>query len=229
MPKLMAPRHIDLGIDRVYAASPLGGCLTYHSTMGDERRPPRPRPEVYLSTDIEADGPIPGPHSMLSLASAAFAADGRLLSTWSANLLPLPGAAPDPDTSRWWEQHPEAQAATQSGRRDPAEAMAEYTAWVMALPGAPVFVAYPAGFDFSFVYWYLVRFTGRSVFGQSGLDMRSFAMALLRRKFRHSGKRTWPSHWLTDEDRHTHVALDDAVEQGHQFCAMLAEMHGKAH
>jgi hypothetical protein len=26
--------------------------------------------EIYVSTDIEADGPIPGPHSMLSFASS---------------------------------------------------------------------------------------------------------------------------------------------------------------
>lgn len=30
--------------------------------------------EIYVSTDIEADGPIPGPHSMLSFASAAYLA-----------------------------------------------------------------------------------------------------------------------------------------------------------
>jgi hypothetical protein len=27
--------------------------------------------EIYISTDIEADGPIPGPHSMLSIGAAA--------------------------------------------------------------------------------------------------------------------------------------------------------------
>ncbi len=194
--------------------------------MVSEQQPPRP--EVYVSTDVEADGPIPGPHSMLSLGSAAFAAPGTLLATWTANLLPLEGAAPDLDTERWWTQFPDALAATQTDRRDPAEAMADYSAWVEGLPGAPVFVAYPAGFDFTFVYWYLMRFTGRSVFGQSGLDMRSFAMAVLRRKYRHSGKRAWPSHWHSPELRHTHVALDDALEQGHQFCAMLAEMRGAA-
>ena len=28
--------------------------------------------EIYVSTDIEADGPIPGPNSMLSFGSAAY-------------------------------------------------------------------------------------------------------------------------------------------------------------
>ena len=42
--------------------------------------------EIYVSTDVEADGPIPGPHSMLSFASAAYTADKRLIATFSANL-----------------------------------------------------------------------------------------------------------------------------------------------
>ncbi len=49
--------------------------------------------EIYVSTDIETDGPIPGPNSMLSFGSAAFTAEGRLLSTFEANLEALPGAS----------------------------------------------------------------------------------------------------------------------------------------
>ena len=49
-------------------------------------------PEIYVSTDVEADGPIPGPHSMLSFGSAAFRQDKTLVSTFSANLELLPGA-----------------------------------------------------------------------------------------------------------------------------------------
>ena len=51
-------------------------------------------PEVYLSTDVETDGPIPGPHSMLSFASAAFLPDKTLVDTFSANLKTLPKRAP---------------------------------------------------------------------------------------------------------------------------------------
>ena len=58
-------------------------------------------PEVYVSTDIEADGPIPGPHSMLSLASAAYRADKTVIATFTVNLDTLPDAAPDPRTMTW--------------------------------------------------------------------------------------------------------------------------------
>lgn len=34
--------------------------------------------EIYVSTDVEADGPIPGPHSMLSLGSAAYREDSGI-------------------------------------------------------------------------------------------------------------------------------------------------------
>jgi hypothetical protein len=36
-------------------------------------------PEIYVSTDVESDGPIPGPHSMHSFGSAAFLEDKTLV------------------------------------------------------------------------------------------------------------------------------------------------------
>ena len=39
--------------------------------------------EIYVSTDVETDGPIPGPHSMLSFGSAAYRADKTLVSTFT--------------------------------------------------------------------------------------------------------------------------------------------------
>jgi hypothetical protein len=179
--------------------------------------------ETYVSTDIEADGPIPGPHSMLSLGSAAFSEDGRLLDTFTANLLPLPGAAPHLRYAEFWQGNPEAFADTQVDRCDPEQAMRSYVAWVEALPGLPVFVAYPAGFDFTFVYYYLHRFTGGSPFSHSALDIKTVAMLLLHTGYRRATKRFWPREWFPRNSPHTHRALDDAIEQGREFFAMLAE------
>ncbi len=179
-------------------------------------------PEVYVSTDVETDGPIPGPHSMLSFASAAFLADKTLVDTFSANLKTLPNAMTDPTTMNWWQQHPEKWAATRTNLEDPEAAMRRYVAWIQKLPGRPVFVAYPAGFDFLFVYWYLIRFTGDSPFSFSALDIKTYAMALLKTEYRESVKRNMPRRWFESQP-HTHVALDDAIEQGLLFCNMLAE------
>lgn len=179
--------------------------------------------EVYVSTDVETDGPIPGPHSMLSFASAAFDPDGTPRGTFTANLHLLDGAAPHPDTARFWAQHPDAFAATRSDLQTPEAALGGYVAWVRGLGGRPVFVAYPAGFDFLFVYWYLMRFVGESPFGFSALDLKTMAMTMMRSEYRAATKRNMPRRWFSDR-RHTHVALDDAIEQGEMFVKMLAEL-----
>lgn len=179
-----------------------------------------PTPEIYVSTDVETDGPIPGPHSLLSIGSAAITPDRRIVSTFTANLETLDGASAHPKTAAWWATQPDAWAACRTDLEPPAQAMARYAAWLRSLPGKPVFVAYPAGFDFLFVYWYLIRFTGESPFGHSALDMKSFAMAVLKTDFRESTKRNMPREWF-GASPHTHVALDDAIEQATLFCAML--------
>ncbi len=178
--------------------------------------------EIYVSTDIEADGPIPGPHSMLSFGSAAYLGNKKLVSTFSANLETLPGASGHPQTMQWWESQPEAWRACREDLQPPTAAMSKYVSWLKGLPGKPVFVGYPASYDFMFIYWYIMRFVGESPFSHSALDIKTYAMALLKKDYRASVKRNMPRRWF-DNLPHTHVALDDALGQGALFCNMLAE------
>jgi hypothetical protein len=176
--------------------------------------------EIYVSTDIEADGPIPGPHSMLSLASVALRADKTVVDEFTVNLAPLPGASPHPRTMLWWEGHKEALAKARERPEDPAVAIPRYAKWVQQLPGRVVMVGLPAAFDFMWVYWYLQRFTDGSVFGHSALDIKSYAMAVTKQPFRDCVLDALPPEWR-DDLPYTHVALDDARDQGALFCNML--------
>jgi hypothetical protein len=178
-------------------------------------------PEIYVSTDIEADGPAPGLNSMLSFGSAAYLADKTLVSTFSANLELLDGAAGDPATMLWWQSQPAAWAACRVDPQPPARVMPEYAAWLKGLGLKPVFVGYPAAFDFMFVTYYLHRFAGESPFGFSALDIKSYAMAVLGVEFSTISKDAMPPEWF-DDLPYTHVALDDAVSQGALFCNILA-------
>jgi hypothetical protein len=178
--------------------------------------------EIYVSTDVEVDGPIPGPHSMLSFASAAFRPDGTVVDVFSRNLETLDDARGDTETMDWWRRNPEAWSACRENPVVPEKAMREYVAWLNALPARPVFVGFPASFDFLFVYWYLIRFAGESPFSFSALDIKTYAMALMKTPYRESTKRNMPRHWFS-EHRHTHIALEDALGQGALFCNMLAE------
>ena len=177
-------------------------------------------PEIYVSTDIEADGPIPGPHSMLSFGSAAYRADKTLIDTFSANLETLPEALPHPATMQWWETQPEAWDACRRDTESPEDVMPAYLDWIAGLPGRAIFVGYPAAFDFMFVNWYLYRFAGKSPFHHAGIDIKTYAMVLLKRDYHLCAKSSFPPAWI-DPLPHTHVALDDAIEQGALFCNML--------
>jgi hypothetical protein len=128
---------------------------------------PQETREIYLSTDVETEGPIPGPHSMLSLGSAAYCADKALIATFSANLETLEGAAAHPKTSAWWATQPEAWAACRKDLETPAA-----------------------------------------------------AMAILKTDYRSAAKHRLPKQWF-DDFPHTHIALDDAIDQGALFCTML--------
>jgi DNA polymerase III alpha subunit (gram-positive type) len=176
--------------------------------------------EIYISTDCETDGPIPGMNSMLSFASAAYTADKTLLATFEVNLELLEGATPNPATMAWWQNQPEAWAACRENVQAPKIAMKHYLEWLKALPGKPVFVAYPAAFDFMFIYWYLMYFTGESPFSHSAIDMKTLAMVLLKKNYRSSTKKNMPDIWFDDIPQ-TYRTLDDAIRQGALFCNML--------
>lgn len=187
--------------------------------------------EIYVSCDIEADGPIPGPHSMLSFGSAAFIVEHdkpKLLDTFYVNLKLLKDAAPDPNTQKFWDRNQEAYAKTRIEPQYPTDAMNKYHSWLTNLGGTPVFVGYPATFDFMFVYWYLVKFAGSSPFSFSGLDIKTYAMAMMKTPYRQSTKKHMPKRWFDKDTKHTHHALDDATEQGKLFMNMMMENNNRS-
>jgi hypothetical protein len=185
--------------------------------------------ETYVSIDVEADGPVPGLFSMLSLGAAAFSGEGEELGRWEVNLRPLPNAGEHPHTMQWWRSQENAYRLATADQRDPAEAMATFVAWVEELPGLPLAAADPVAFDFSFVNWYCFRFVGRNPLGHHGLDIRSLAMGLTHSRAYHDLPEAAMKPLLAAVDREglvQHRALDDAVEQGRLLCALIAETRG---
>lgn len=99
-----------------------------------------------------------------------------------------------------------------------------------SLPGKKVFVGYPAVYDFKWIDWYSVYFLGKNPFGFSGaLDMKTMSWILLSQKkskiisLGEAAKKYMPRHWF-DPLPHTHVAEDDAKEQGMTFINMMRDI-----
>ena len=176
--------------------------------------------EIYVSTDVETNGPIPGEYSMLSFGSVAYDEVGKEIAYFYRTLLPLENAKEHPDTMKWWKSKPEAWKEVNTNKYMPEVAMSEYYEWLRLLPGKPIFVGYPASFDFMFIYWYLMKFVGESPFGFQALDMKTYAWSILGGQFKNSVKANFPKEWFSIAHMHTHNALDDAREQGDMFFRM---------
>lgn len=182
------------------------------------------RPDVYISADVETDGPVPGRHSMLSFGLAVAARyDGRSLEP------------ADPASQTFYRELRPAfdeidqQALAISGLdrtrllaegSDPAEAMQAAAAWVVEVGGQhhPVMVAFPLAFDWLWLQWHFLRFCpeGSPFSFSSCLDMKTLFWARQGTPIEGAGKDDLPLG-LRPASRHTHHALDDAIEQAEIF------------
>jgi hypothetical protein len=185
--------------------------------------------EVYVSVDVEADGPIPGPYSMLSFGMAAcgiadsggFTPSDPAAQTFYAELKPISETfVPDALAVSGLDRD---QLAADG--RDPGEAMNAAAAWVAetAAGATPIFIAYPLGYDWMWTYWYFVRFADEgSPFGHSRhLDIKTLYAANADALISRSTKRQMPAGVLPQRP-HTHNALDDAIEQAELFQNLMA-------
>ena len=179
-----------------------------------------PDPEIFVSIDCETSGPIPGPHSMLSLGAAAFSLpDETPLRTFSVNLIKLPDSEMDQSTAAFWDRYPKEYAATREHTKTPEMAMGMFADWLRPFGNNLVAVCYPLGFDWTFVHWYFIKFLHRNPFGLSGIDLKTMAWTRQQTAFRETTKKTMPKEW-SGPKRHQHIAVDDAVEQGVLFVRM---------
>jgi hypothetical protein len=202
--------------------------INLSSFQSDERASARDVTEgkqvdVYFSVDIETDGPIPGPYSILSFAIVfAGVFDGKKFYKPVKNEIFYRELKP---ISNEFQQ--EALAVNGLDRErlitegvEPTEAMKDAHEWILnlAASASPVLVAYPLSFDWTWLYWYFIRFNnGLSPFGHSRCyDIKTAFAVKGGIPISHAGRSRLP-HRLMSKHPHTHHAVDDAIEQAEIF------------
>jgi hypothetical protein len=174
---------------------------------------------------VEADGPIPGPHSMLSFASAAMLADKTVVGDVLGQPGDLPGAAGHPVQMQWWKTQPEAWAACRRDLERPDDVAALRR--MGRKPARQAGVRRVSGrlrFHLDVLVHDALRGPVAVRLGRARHQDARFALTGL--PYRKSVKAAFPAHWH-DPLPHTHVALDDALEQGALFCNMLTELRAR--
>jgi hypothetical protein len=188
--------------------------------------------ELFLSLDVETGGPIPGKNPMLELGAAAYRIDGTVVGTHSVSIA-QDGWEMDPATLKWWHQPANFQAFQRISEavEEPRNAMLRFSMWLDSLNFnySITPVAYPACFDYMFVYWYLMYYIGTAnPLSFSCLDLKSYVCAARKRSYRNTVKGRFPKRWFHHGLPHTHSALDDALEQGFIFVQAYRQNHGLA-
>ena len=164
----------------------------------------------YVMVDIEADGPIPGDYSMVSLG--AVIVDDALDRTFYGEFRPI--------SDQW---NPEALAVSELTREqtmefeEPVVVMQRFADWLAAeSQGRPRFISDNNGFDWMFVCWYFHHFLGENPFGHSSANLGSMYKGLVRdcfKNFKHLRK-----------TKHTHHPVDDARGNAEALLQMKREM-----
>ena len=180
--------------------------------------------DVYFSADVETDGPIPGPYSMLSFALvyAGRFAGTRFQRPKNYKRVFYKELKPISETFQ-----PEALRINGLDRArlciegaSPEFVMTQAARWVKKVAGndSPVLAAYPLSFDWSWLYWYFIRYCpAGSPFDYSRcFDIKTALAVKGRIPISQAGRsRLLPS--LLSRRQHTHHAIDDAIEQAEIF------------
>jgi hypothetical protein len=192
---------------------------------------PSDLPDLYFAVEVDVDGPIPGPYSLLAVGmSCAASFDGGRFTprdprkdTFYAELQPI--------SSEWDSTMPidstlTHERAVRNGRH-PGEVMPKLAQWVLEAARGyhPVFVADPLSRTWAFVSWYFGRFgaipdsAANNPFSAAGtLDIGSIHAAKATATF------GWPSTKGLSTERMSSgrgSAVNRAIERGEMFCHVV--------
>lgn len=167
---------------------------------------------IYVSVDVEADGPCPGLYSMIALG--AVVVEPGLERTFGATIAPI--------SDDW---NPPALAVSGYSREEtlafapPEKVIPKFAGWLDGLTADSFdrlqFVSDNAGFDWMFVCYYLWRFAGRNPFGFTSTSLTSLHKGFsrdLRANFRREGLR---------RTMHTHNPVADAKGNAEVLMALF--------
>jgi 3' exoribonuclease, RNase T-like len=189
--------------------------------------------KIYISVDIETDGVVAGRNNMLSLGAAALNMNtGEIVGTFKKNLTTIRDLIVDRDTLNWWKSYPEMYLKARENALPPDWVIQDFVDWVdkFAGPDSLIFAWKPV-MDLAFVRYYIHRFHPRgeelcinSIFARQsfGLDQKTLTAIALRQPYRKTKMDSLPPSLRLDEEgnvmlKHSHDALEDAVEQAHIF------------
>jgi ribonuclease T len=172
--------------------------------------------EAYISVDIETAGPTPGQYSLLSIGACTVSLPQQTfyIELQPSNDLMIPEA---------FSIHGLSLAELKQRGVPPKEAMERFAAWLLdAVPDdqIPIFVAFNAPFDWSFVNEYFHRHLGHNPFGHTAVDIKALYMGITGSFWQDTTMQNVAAKYLGGREI-SHNALEDALDQAEIFQSLL--------
>jgi len=182
---------------------------------------------AYLSIDIEADGPKPALHSMLSFGGVLFTVDGLdviEIDTIEVNIDRRTDRVEDADTMEWWADKQEAWDACHTDAVSPAHAVAKISLFLRKWEGVYkiIWVAQPVSFDWPWMVEYFGRFGDTYT-----LPWKCVGYSSMRKHWLAQNQMTRAAYsdllgqWMVGCVQGSHKAVEDARWQGREFLGFM--------
>ncbi len=151
---------------------------------------------MYISIDIETDGPTASINSMISLG--AVVVEPGLKRTFYSTMKPV--------TSEFDVAALRVGGFTRSQTlkfENPTIVIPHFFNWLRTVSKKPIFVADNLAFDFAFVNWYATKYYGSNPFGYKGISLNDL--------FRGLSGNIMADPDVLKKTPHDHNALNDAI------------------
>lgn len=139
------------------------------------------KPLLFLSIDIEADGPAPGLASMLNFGIVGIATSGEVVFEYEANLEPMPNTRYNLKSSEFWNRPENLEALVYicDKPRNPSVVMEELSVKIVELQAKYQIepISKPIAYDWQWINWYFVNYLGVNPLGFAGRDIGSYYWA----------------------------------------------------
>lgn len=177
---------------------------------------------LYLSFDIESDGPVPSLNSMLSFGVYILDIDKNCYLSFEQTLKPLENAQQNKDTMEFWNKNKEAYIYSTTNQQEPQIVFTELSNKIKKLKENYIIVpiAWPACFDWQWFNYYFWKFTGENPLGYSCKCIGSYLWGISQKEY-HNVDDTLCKKYEDPKLVSTHKPLDDAKYQGVLFVNAL--------
>jgi hypothetical protein len=179
--------------------------------------------KAFFSFDIEADGPSPCQNSMRSFGAVLLSEQCAVLWRREFNLVPLDGHVQDHRTmTEFWALFPEAWEHCNRNQCDPVKAFTKLATEIETLKEkydiTPV--AAPAAYDWQWVNYYFQNASVDNPLGYTAFCISTFLKSINPSKSIKTDSK-FEKQFDDEKYPHTHMPLDDAIEEGMRFLKAL--------